>query len=167
MSPMVTFVSAVIEEGVGIMTIFNKSDLAVDYLQRGYMCSESIVLAFADDFKFCRETAAKISGGFGGGMAQGKICGAVTGAVMVIGLKYGAGFKRCQYSKELCFFVTQEFSHRFISRRKTLECNEILLMNNVDFKNPDEMIKLREKKICINVVKDAVEILEELLSEEH
>lgn len=64
---------------------------AVSNLACGYSCSEAVVAAYAPLFGMARETAARISAGFGGGMAQGKTCGAVTGAYMVISLKYGAG----------------------------------------------------------------------------
>ena len=60
---------------------------AVDLLLRGYMCSESVVMAFGGEFGLDPEVATRISGGFAGGMAQGKTCGAVAGAIMVIGLK--------------------------------------------------------------------------------
>lgn len=75
----------------------NKSNDALSYAERGYMCSESIVMAFVEEFGLDLEIAAKIFGGFAGGMAQGKTCGAVTGAIMVIRLKYGAGLIRDQY----------------------------------------------------------------------
>lgn len=139
---------------------------AVDLLMKGHMCSGAIVMAFATEFGLEPEIAARISGGFAGGMAQGKTCGAVTGAIMVIGLKYGAGLLRDQYSKDLCFQMTQEFSHQFMARRKSLECSEILLMNNINPKDPEEMKNLREKKICDKIVKDSAEILEVLIGTE-
>ena len=144
----------------------NKSKDAIDYGERGYMCSESIVMAFAEEFGLGLEIAAKISCGFAGGLAQGKTCGAVTGAIMVIGLKYGAGLIRDQYSKDICSQIIQEFSHRFMDRRKSLECSEILLMNKINSKDPVTMRNLREKKLCDKIIKDAAEILEDLLREE-
>jgi len=140
-----------------------KVKYAVDLMINGYMCSESILMAFANDFGLDPEIATKISGGFAGGMAQGKTCGAVTGAIMVIGLKYGAGLIRDQYSKDLCFQITQEFSHRFMARRNSLECNQILLNNYINPKDPEEMKNLRAKKLCDKIVKDSAEILEDLL----
>lgn len=142
-----------------------KTKDAVDFLMKGYMCSDSIVMAFAKEFGLEPEIATRISSGFAGGMAQGKTCGAVTGAIMVIGLKYGSGLTINQYSRDLCFQITQEFSHRFMARRKSLDCNEILLMNNINPKDPEEMKKLREKKLCDKIVTDSVEILVDLLSE--
>ncbi|MCP4671757.1 MAG: C_GCAxxG_C_C family protein [Desulfobacula sp.] len=143
-----------------------KSNNAVDYAKRGYMCSESIVMAFGKEFGLELGIAARISSGFAGGMAQGKTCGAVTGAIMAIGLKYGEGLSRDPYSKDICFQITQEFSHRFMARRKSLECGEILLLNNINSKDPEEMKNLREKKLCDKIIKDAAEILEDLFAEE-
>ncbi len=143
-----------------------KAKQAIALHEKGFMCSESIVMSYAEEFGIAPEIAASISGGFAGGMAQGKTCGAVTGAIMVIGLKYGARLKRDQYSKDLCFQITQEFSHRFIKRQKTLECSEILIKNNINPKNPEEMRSLRDKKICHKIVIDSAAILEEILSEE-
>lgn len=145
----------------------NKANCAVDLAIKGYMCSEAIVMAFADDFGIEPEIAAKISGGFAGGMAQGKTCGAVTGAIMVIGLKYGAGLIRNQYSRDRCFQNTQEFFYRFKARRKTVACGEILMMNNINPKDPQDMKNLREKRLCDKIVKDAAEILEELFEDEN
>lgn len=154
------------EDNAAGETVFLKAKYAVELMMAGYMCSESIVMAFANEFGLEPQLASKITAGFAGGMAQGRTCGAVTGAIMVIGLKYGAGLCRDQYSKEMCFQVTQEFSHRFVARRKTLECSEILMMNNIDPEDPEEMKHLREKCLCDKIVKDSAEILEALFQEE-
>ena len=142
----------------------NRVKKAVNYGERGYMCSEAVVMAYAEEFGLESDIAARISGGFAGGMAQGKTCGAVTGAIIVIGLKYGAGLIRDQYSRDMCFQITEKFSHCFMARRKSLECNEILLMNNINSKDPEEMKNLREKGLCDKIIKDAAEILEDLFS---
>jgi C_GCAxxG_C_C family probable redox protein len=69
-----------------------KPDDAAAYFNEGFSCSQAVVSSFSEDLGFDKETARKISCGFGAGMARtGNICGAVTGAMMVIGLKYGRG----------------------------------------------------------------------------
>lgn len=176
MSPLVTSVLTERIEGIKMRISIeknipnriesNKAKTAVNYGERGYMCSGSILMAFAEEFGLRLETAAKISFGFAGGMVQGKTCGAVTGAFMVIGLKYGSGLTTDQYQKDYCAQIIQEFSHRFTARRKSLECSEILLMNNVNRYDPEEMRNLREKKLCDKIIKDAAEILEDLFKEE-
>jgi C_GCAxxG_C_C family probable redox protein len=138
---------------------------AVDLLLGGYMCSESIVMAFADGHGLAPETVARAAYGFAGGMTQGKTCGAVTGAIMIIGLKYGPGLRRDPYVRDRCIQLIQEFCHRFRIRRQTLECRTILSMNQIDFNDPEAMKTLRAKKLCDKIVRDAAEILEALCSE--
>ena len=139
---------------------------AVDLLLDGYMCSESVVMAFAEIMGLNRDTAAKISCAFAGGMAQGKTCGAVSGAVRVIGLAYGSGLVRDPYSKDRCFQLTQEFSSRFRRIRQTLECHDILRMNHINPADPDEMRTLREKPLCADIVKESVTLLLGIMDEE-
>jgi C_GCAxxG_C_C family probable redox protein len=100
-----------------------------------------------------------------GGLAQGKTCGAVTAAVMVIGLKYSPGLCADPYKKELCRYLTQEFCHRFRQSRRTTQCSKILGHHGVNPSDPAQMKYLREKKICDKIVYDAVVILERLFCE--
>ena len=67
-----------------------RSEQAKELFLSGYNCAQSVVLSFADDLKFSKELAQKMAAGFGGGMGkQQETCGAVTGAIMVLGLLKG------------------------------------------------------------------------------
>ncbi len=140
---------------------------AIKLLLEGHTCSESILMAYAPDFDLAPETAARLAAGFAGGLTQGKTCGAVTAATMVIGLKYGPGLTRDPYKKDLCFAMTQEFFHRFRQRRQTTNCGKILTLQGIDPTDPRQMKQLRERKmICDEIVKEAATILDALLREE-
>ncbi len=143
----------------------NKKQYTEKLFKNGYMCSESIVAAFSSLYGDQAETAIRLSTGFAGGMVHGKTCGAICGAVMVISLKLGPGITRDQYSKELCIQAIQELFHRFKQRRKTVECRKLLLMNNINYDNPNEMKNLKEKSICESIVREIAELLEEILTE--
>ncbi len=132
----------------------------------GHSCSQSMVMGYADQFNLSQDTAARLASGFAGGLAQGKTCGAVTGAIMVVGLKYGPKSLKDAYGKDHCYQVTQEFCHRFKILRKTIECFDILKMNKIDPGNPDTMKNLRGTGLCAHIVTDAQEILDELLMKE-
>jgi C_GCAxxG_C_C family probable redox protein len=68
-----------------------EADIAVDYFESGYSCSQGILTAFGEMFGLDNDIAIKVAGAFGAGMSYlGQTCGAVSGALMVIGLKYGA-----------------------------------------------------------------------------
>ena len=68
----------------------SKVDEAIECFYSGYSCSQAVLSAYCEDLGLDKETAMKISCGFGAGMARlGATCGAVTGAYIAIGLKYG------------------------------------------------------------------------------
>lgn len=141
-------------------------DTKDDTLGDGYTCSEHMILAFADRLGYEMETALKMSCGLSGGMAQGKTCGAVVAAFMIISYKYSSGKPNDQFSRELIYQIIQEFSHRFILRNGSIECKKILLQNHIDFQNPEDMKQLREKGICNPVVAYTAELLAGILTED-
>ena len=63
---------------------------AEEMFRSGYVCSQAVFATFSEMLGLDKETALKIANGFGGGIARKQeICGAVSGAIMAIGLKYG------------------------------------------------------------------------------
>lgn len=52
-------------------------------------CSQSILAAFSEECGITEEIAFRLGSCFGSGMRKGNVCGACTGALMVLGLKYG------------------------------------------------------------------------------
>ena len=70
--------------------IMGRSEAARELFLGGHNCTQSVVLAFADELSLSRELGLKMAAGFGAGMGrQQEICGAVTGAIMVLGLLKG------------------------------------------------------------------------------
>jgi C_GCAxxG_C_C family probable redox protein len=68
----------------------NKVERAVYCFNQGFSCSQAVLSTYGPKFELDPELALKVSGAFGAGMGRmGETCGAVTGAFMVIGLKYG------------------------------------------------------------------------------
>jgi C_GCAxxG_C_C family probable redox protein len=112
-----------------------------------------------------RETAFKVAGAFGAGMARsGETCGCVTGALMVIGLKYGKTRKDDDDSRERTYALAQEFMDAFQDRNRSLLCRELL---GADVSTPEGIAAVREgdlfRTACPKFVKDAGEILEAIL----
>ena len=91
-------------------------------------------------------------------------CGAVTGAFMVIGLKYGRSDILDLSAKEKTYKLVREFSKRFKSRNGSIVCKELL---GIDISTKRGMAAAHKKNIhgtcCLKFVKDAAEILEEIL----
>jgi C_GCAxxG_C_C family probable redox protein len=140
-------------------------DAAVACFREGFNCSQSILAAWSGRFGMDRETAMRTASAFGAGMGRmGEVCGAVTGALMVIGLKHGQTDARDGQAKERNYALTREFAERFRSRHGTLLCRELL---GCDLTTPEGMEAARQMRLfterCPRFVQDAAEILEKLL----
>jgi C_GCAxxG_C_C family probable redox protein len=140
-------------------------DQAVECFRNGFSCSQAVFSTYAEQLGMDKETALKVSGAFGGGMAgMGDTCGAVTGAFMVIGLKYGKTKPEDDEPKKKTYEVAKEFVKRFRSKHPSIVCRELLGcdISTTDGKQFFEDNKLKENK-CMKFVEDAAIILEEIL----
>ena len=142
-----------------------RADDAAAAFTNGFSCSQAVCLAFADDFGIDRETALKLSCALGGGMAHSdNTCGAVTGALMVIGMKYGRTRLDDLPAKEKTYEVTNAFMTEFLRRNRSLNCTDLIGYNLSD---PNALALARERKLfhtkCAKFVRDAGEILEKIL----
>ena len=142
-----------------------KKESATQTFNSGYNCAQSVFSAFSDDLKFDRETALRISSGFGAGMGRTQAtCGAVTGAIMVIGSKIGDLHGSGEGINDQIYSKTKEFINRFIEMNKTTNCRELV---HSDLNTEEGQIFFKEnnifKEVCMKCVSDAVDILEDIL----
>jgi C_GCAxxG_C_C family probable redox protein len=94
----------------------------------------------------------------------GSTCGAVTGAYLVIGLKYGKCLPEDNEAKEKTFALIQEFDRQFTAKHGSVNCTELV---GVDLRYGDkDFAKKQVQAICPGLVKDAAEILERILFSE-
>lgn len=141
-------------------------DDAVDCFTQGFCCSQAVLSAYCDMFGLDRKTAYRVSGPFGVGMGRMcETCGAVTGAFMVIGLKYGRTSTTEDISKrEQSFAKVREFSEAFRQKNGSLVCRELM---GCDMGTPEGAQYAKENHLrvtnCTNYVRDAVQILERIL----
>lgn len=138
---------------------------AISSFKSGFNCSQAVFSSYSEKFGLSPEIALKISSAFGGGMGRmGETCGAVTGAFMAIGLKYGMTKIGDVESKEKTYQIVQEFAKEFKSRNGSLRCAELL---GCDIGTSEGMNMAREKNlftaICPKLVKDGAEIIEKIL----
>jgi C_GCAxxG_C_C family probable redox protein len=141
-----------------------QSDAAVDTFKSGFNCAQAVFGTYCEQFGVGRETAYKTAAGFGGGMRIGSVCGAVTGAFMVLGLKYGNSTAGDKGAKKKACEIMAEFTRRFEERNGSVMCRDLL---GLDVNTPKGHKEAREKgllkKTCPQMVRDAAELLEELL----
>ena len=142
-----------------------KVKAAVACFREGFSCSQSILSTWSGEFGLERETALRVASAFGGGMASlGEVCGAVTGALVVIGLKHGQIQARDSQAKDRNYALVRDFAERFRSRNGSLLCRELL---GCDLTTPEAREAARRKGLfaerCPRFVRDAAEILEDIL----
>ena len=143
----------------------NNPERAVELFKEGYSCSQAVLAAFSEQFDLKKEMALRIAGAFGGGMGRmGETCGAVTGAIMVLGLKFGCVVAGDLNSRENAYAAVREFVHRFKGRNVSTLCRELL---DCDISTPEGIKRAKEegliKKTCPKLVRDAAEILDQLI----
>ena len=141
----------------------NQTETALSRFAEGFNCSQAVVSAFAEDLGLEEETALRIATGFGGGMGRmAETCGAVTGAIMVLGLRHGAATPD-RAAKERAYQQVVEFVRRFKARNGTTTCRELL---GCDIGTPEGLQRACDENLfttlCPRFVRDAVEVLQEM-----
>ena len=129
------------------------------------MCAQVAFIHGAEKLGYDVETATLASSGFGWGMQHGERCGAVTGALMALGLKYGyrnlTEFPNYKILKK----KQAEFDRRFKAGVGSLYCKEIL-KGNYGVPEEREQIYAEERyRVCALVTAYAVTILDDLLDD--
>ena len=130
-----------------------KTDKAAQNHQKGYNCAQAVACAFAEEPGIPEETLFAACEGFGlgmGGMAA--TCGAVSGAVMLAGLKNSCKNLEQPASKADTYKLTREITKEFLDKNGSLTCGEL--------KGVTTGKVLRS---CPDCIRDAVEIAEKIL----
>ncbi len=146
------------------MSESERVEKAVALFKEGYSCSQSVVGAYCERFDLDKETAIKLSAGFGGGMKMAGTCGALTGGFMIIGLKHGHSEAEDKEGKKRLGALIKDFTARFKERAGSLTCRELM---NCDI-STEEGLRLANETdlfsvVCPKAVRAAAEILEEML----
>ena len=147
----------------------NEKERAVELFKEGFNCSQSVFVAFSHRFGIDEDVAKKMSAGLGGGLGRMReVCGAVSGAAMVIGSITAATDGKDAESKQRNYELVREFAERFTKRNGTIICRELL---GLDVKaessaQPEKRTaEYYKKRPCVELVSDAAEILAELMKE--
>lgn len=125
----------------------------------GMNCSQAVFGAFAEDFGMDASTAAKVACGLGGGVGRlREVCGTVTGASLVFGLKYGE-------DKVVVYPHVQDFCARFKAECGSIVCRELLAGVPATTGGAPEArtAEYYKKRPCVELVKLSVRLLEEML----
>ena len=139
----------------------DKQQLSIDTFRNGFNCAQSVFSVLSEDLDIDRNTALKLATPFGAGIAyMQETCGAVSGALMAIGLKYGKGENGTNEDKERAYDMSKHFINEFTNCFGSVTCKELMEGHNMS--TPEGMSRIMELDLfrvkCAVHVKTAVEI---------
>lgn len=139
---------------------------AVEYYNNNFNCSQGVFTAFATEMEIDEKLALKLATNFGGGERKGELCGAVAGALMVLGLLCGHCDSKDIEGKSKAYAVSTEFMNRFIKKNGSVVCRELL---GYDLTKAEDKLAIEEQKLfrtfCPKMVESATEIVDEMIAE--
>lgn len=137
---------------------------ATDLFGRKFHCSQAVFAAFSSELGLTEEQALKIGACFGSGMRKGEVCGACTGALMALGLKYGQAEENDIDSRLKTNEVTDRFLAKFKEENGSYMCKDLL---GCDLSTEQGLAVALEKKLftefCPKMVESATRIVESML----
>lgn len=145
----------------------SKKELAMGCFNEGVLCSQAVLMAFADECGITKEQALKMSSCFGTGMCKGEVCGACTGALIALSLMYGQTTKGDMHERQRANMLTRMMLDRFKEANGSYICNDLL---GYDVSTTDGLNAAKEsglfKEFCPLKIGSAAEILEEIIRSE-
>lgn len=145
------------------MTYVEKAN---DLFARKFHCSQAVFAAFSEELGVTQEQALKIGACFGSGMRKGEVCGACTGALMALGLKYGQANEQDIDSRLKTNEVTDKFLEQFQKENGSYLCKDLL---GCDLSTEEGVAMALDKKLftefCPKMVESATRIAEQLIKE--
>lgn len=131
----------------------------------GFDCSMQVLAELAPEVGLTKEQGLKMAACLGVGAMQGSLCGAVTGALMAIGYRYGNTVPGDLSTKGICLAKRAEFYDRFEREFGSLTCPGIL---KLDLRDPEDMKVARERKVfeneCPKACTFAIKIAKEIIN---
>lgn len=143
------------------------AERAKELFMKGYNCSQAVACAFTELTGQDEETMARLSSSFGGGLGRMReVCGAVSGAAMVLGLQKGFSDPKDAEAKKEHYKLIRQFAARFKEENGSVICRELLSGVPVTpGGDPEERTpEFYKKRPCAELVYLAAEITEELLA---
>ena len=147
----------------------NHAEIAEQLFIKGYNCAQAVFCAFTDVTGFDVDTSARLASSFGGGLGRlREVCGAVSGAALVLGILKGYDDPADQEAKKQHYELVREFADRFKEKHTSIICRELLTKASLKAESGGDPEPRSEKyfqtRPCPHLVYDAALILDEMLS---
>ena len=147
----------------------SRADKAEEIFRKGYNCSQAVFAAFADVVGMDEETALKIASPFGAGIGKlREVCGAVSGMCMVLGLLYGPDDPTDAAQKGAHYALIQQAAEQIAQKNGAIVCRTLLgLDKGKDSPTPQKRdAAYYQKRPCVQYVRDAAQILADMIAEQ-
>lgn len=135
--------------------------------EKGFDCSQVVAEYFAEDMGLTVEEARKVAACYGGGCGMGGTCGAVAGAMMVLGMEYGQYDADHMEQKDIMAQKRAAFFEAFSKEYGSSLCRDLL---GHDVSQPGEFDKVMEEgtmfTLCPRIVSDSIRMTETILQED-
>lgn len=143
------------------------SEIAVNKFKEGFNCAQSVLYCYAEKLNISKDIALRISSGFGAGMGRKQeVCGAISGAILVLNLLYGRGEKDEKQKQDINYSKVRELITRFENIHGTINCKKLLDGCDLLTAVGQEKFKLENLiENCYKYVEDTVKILYEIIEE--
>lgn len=132
-----------------------QAEKAERLFREGCNCAQAVFAAFADEFGLEEDLAKRIACGLGGGVGRMReVCGAVSAAAMVLGLRLGP-------DKMKAYPAIQDFCAKFKAETGSIVCRDLLEGTGAtsgggpDARTPEYY----RKRPCVELVKLAASML--------
>ncbi len=126
-----------------------EADIAAEKFLSGYNCAQAILYTFAPKFGLDPDMALKLATGLGAGMCRrGEVCGAVSGGIVALGLKFGRGAGQERSATEQTYQLAGELMSRFEKRHGSCLCR--ILLEGCDLRTPEGQARVKEKDMLHN-----------------
>ena len=142
-----------------------RTEIATARFLSGYNCAQAVLDAFRDETGLDEDLALKIATGLGAGMGRKQeVCGAVTGGILVLGLRHGRGTTEDHSATERTYLRTRELMDRFAAKHGSCLCRQLLQGYDLATQEGLQRAKADDiiNKVCRPCVQTVVEILEQL-----
>ena len=140
------------------MTIEERIAMVMAYRQQGYNCAQAVVAGYMKEVGLDENIAMTCTYGFGAGMGgSGELCGCLTGAGLLLSMKYGkkeADLKHKMFVQQKVGNIIQEYQDTF----GEIRCFPLKEMRK-HAKDP-------KYKNCNGYVEDTIRFLEKYILEQ-
>lgn len=133
---------------------------------RGQDCSQVVLSHYAEKIGITEEEANRAAAAFGGGIGVGELCGAVAGAMTVLGYLYGHKGPDDMDQRSTMIAKRSEFLEKWHAKYKGCRCNDLL---GHDIGTPEGFQQILDEGLlfnyCPQLVLDAIAVVDEILAE--